>query len=487
MRGTKMNTKGKVMKLALFSGLIFSLILTGCERSVSGLDEAELTSNPNVFIDGFSGGLEYAVFQGAVPSAFQVDSEVTFDDSDASMRFDVPDVNDSRGSYAGGAFFTTSPRDLSGYNVLTFYAKSSESVPMDVVGFGVDLGENKFISSVTDFRANTSWKKYIIPIPDPSKFTEEKGMFYYSFGPIDGKGYTVWIDEVKFENLGTVARPFFEIIGGENDSTTAFSSVQTSIGDATATYSLAQGTQTVNASPAFFDFSSSNEAVATVNSDGIVTVGDAGSAIITASIGGVQADGSLKVISEGPFDAAPTPTEAAADVISIFSDTYENAPVSFYNGFYAPFQTTTSNDFEVNGDNVLNYENFNFVGIEFNPGTNNPVPTIDGSEMTNFKVSIYLPNPVPGNSALRANLRDFGPNNVFGTPNQDGLGDDTVVSSTVSVGSNPALVSGQWITIDIDISAMANKANLGQIVFDSDPGPGLRGASIYVDNIYLHK
>ena len=32
-------------------------------------------------------------------------------------------------------------------------------------------------------------------------------MFYYSEGPEDGNGYTFWIDEVKFENLGTVAHP----------------------------------------------------------------------------------------------------------------------------------------------------------------------------------------------------------------------------------------------------------------------------------------
>ena len=45
----------------------------------------------------------------------------------ASMRFDVPNVNDADGAYAGGAFFTTVGRDLSGYDALTFWAKSVQS------------------------------------------------------------------------------------------------------------------------------------------------------------------------------------------------------------------------------------------------------------------------------------------------------------------------------------------------------------------------
>ncbi|MDZ7806636.1 MAG: hypothetical protein U5K71_05935 [Gracilimonas sp.] len=106
---------------------------------------------------------------------------------------------------------------------------------------------------------------------------------------------------------------------------------------------------------------------------------------------------------------------------------------------------------------------------------------IDGSNMTNFTMDVYLPNEVPAGSALRVNLVDFGADDSF-----DG-GDDTSVSTTITPGSNPALVSGQWISIDLDISSMTNKSNLGQIVLDSDQGPALQGATIYVDNIYLYK
>lgn len=471
-------TYSNTMKQILYSGLLFILVLPGCERSVNDLDEPTFPTNPNVFIDGFSGGLNYAAFAGSVPAAFQVDTEVTFDNTSSSMRFEIPEVNDPRGGYAGGTFFTSGPRDLSGYNALTFYAKASESVPMDIVGFGNDLGANTYVASVTDFRVNSNWNKYIIPIPNPEVLTEEQGMFFYSFGPIDGKGFTIWIDEVKFENLGTIAQPRHKIFNGQDQVVTSFTGIVTNVEGLISTYNLPDGSdQDVNATAAYFDFSTTDATVAAVDDLGNVTVGEQGTATITASVGDVDALGSLTIESDGPFDAAPVPTEDAGNVISIFSNAYENVPVDFYNGFYAPFQTTTSNDFEVNGDNVLNYENFNFVGIEFNQN----VPTIDGSEMTNFRVNIFLPNPVPANSAFTANLRDFGADDNFGG------GDDTTVSFTVNAGSNPALVSGQWISINLDISGMANKSNLGQIVFDSDAGPGLQGATIYVDNVYLHK
>ncbi|MBK7097029.1 MAG: hypothetical protein IPH57_18995 [Saprospiraceae bacterium] len=40
------------------------------------------------------------------------------------------------------------------------------------------------------------------------------------------------------------------------------------------------------------------------------------------------------------------------NVSSIFSDTYTNIPVDYYNGYWQPYQTTLSADFEVNGDRI---------------------------------------------------------------------------------------------------------------------------------------
>ncbi len=470
----------KITNLSLGTALLLLLVIAGCERSVDSLEEATYPANPDVFIDGFSGGLEYAVFTGTVPEAFQVDEDVTYDGSAASMRFDVPDAGDLRGAFAGGAFFVQGGRDLSGFNALTFYVRATQSVELGTLGFGVDLGANRNNASVTNVRVNTAWEKVIIPIPDPERLTQERGLFYYAFGPIgeDGSGYSVWIDEVKYENLGTIGQPRYSILNGENQTTNTFEGVQTSISGLQTLYNLPNGLdQAVNTSVAYFDFESSNQAAATVDENGNVTVGPSGTAVITASVGGIDAAGSLTVTSQGPFQFAPVPTEDPDDVISIFSDVYDNVPVDFYNGFYAPFQTTTSADFEVNGDNILNYENYNFVGIEFNQN----VPTIDATEMTELTMDIFIPDAFPFGSNIDIRLVDAGSDGSIGG------GDDSTVSYTISTSltSNPIMVQAQWLQVNIDITGLANRDNLGQIIFASDNPQ--RPSSFYVDNIYLRR
>jgi hypothetical protein len=58
-------------------------------------------------------------------------------------------------------------------------------------------------------------EKYIIPIPDASKLRAERGLFWYAEGAENGKGYTFWIDELKFEKLGTIAQPGPSISNGD--------------------------------------------------------------------------------------------------------------------------------------------------------------------------------------------------------------------------------------------------------------------------------
>jgi len=61
--------------------------------------------------------------------------------------------------------------------------------PKDYKGYWAveDKEENQFLGCFV-----------IIPIPDASKLTAEKGLFWYSTGPENNRGYTFWIDEVRF-------------------------------------------------------------------------------------------------------------------------------------------------------------------------------------------------------------------------------------------------------------------------------------------------
>lgn len=453
----------------LLGVLLFTAL--GCERDLEDLEPATYPANPEVFIDDFSPGLNYAAFGGSVPTAFDVDNEVTYGNSRASMKIEVPDVDDPRGAYAGGVFFTSVGRDLSGYNALTFWAKASQAANIDVVGFGNDLGESRFQVTIPNLAVNSNWKKYIIPMPDPSKLKTERGMFFYSEGPENERGYTIWIDEVKFEKLGTVAHPQHAILFGQNVVETSFIGVSRTISGVSSTFNLPDGSnQTVGISPSYFEFTSSNPSIATVSADGLVSVvGGPGTAVITALIAENQAAGSLTIESIGNFQRAPIPTRDPSKVISIFSDAYTNVPVNYYNGYWQPWQTTVSNDFSVQGDNVLKYEIFNFVGIEFSS------PTVNATAMTHFHMNAFFPDPIAPGRELRVIVVDFGPDRAFGG------GDDTRHSTTFTA---PTLVSQQWLSINIPFANMPNlgsRSNLAQIILE-----GGDGSVLYVDNIYFY-
>jgi hypothetical protein len=461
------------MNKILFNLLSASLLfLWGCQkRDVSELQALKLPAKADVFIDDFSSDLAYAAFGGSDVRAFNVDTKETYNNSPRSMRFDVPDANSPNGGYAGGVFFSKTGRDLSGFNALTFYIKANQAVNIGEIGFGNDIGENKFVVSLSNLPATNAWKKVIIPIPDPAKLTAERGLLYFAAAPINNRGFTFWIDEVKFENLGTLLPVESSMVNGTNPSVNTFVGVTNTITGLTSTFNLPTGVnQAVNLSPAYFQFSSSNPAVASVNTEGIVNSLSTGTSVISATLGGVKAKGSLTINCVGTYAPAPTPTRNQSNVISIFSNAYVNVPVNYYNGYWQPWQTTVSNDFAVNGDNVLNYTIFNFVGIEFSS------PTINASSMTHLHLNAYFPGTIAPGRQLRIIVVDFGADAAFGG------GDDTRHSTTFTA---PTLVSRNWITIQIPFSAMpglASRSNLGQIIFE-----GGDGSVMYVDNVYLYR
>ncbi len=461
---------------AIFLVSLALVITTACEPDHSDAVPASLPTTPEVFIDGFSAGLDFSAFGDSKVSAFQVDNDITYEKSDASMRFDVPSAGDPESGYAGGVFFDEGGRNLSDYNVLSFWGRASQAATIQELGFG---GEDTR-TSIENVAFSTAWTQYFIILPLASRLTEENVMFFFVDTPDNGDGYSFWIDDLKYENLGTIGQVRPVIQNGNAATIQAFVGQVLSPSGLGLSFSLPNGVdQPVNAAPAYFSLSSSTEAASirlneTTNAEEIVVASE-GEAVITAMLGDIEAEGSLTLnISE--FEPAPVPMRDSTSVISIFSDAYENVPVDFYNGFYAPFQTTESADFTVNGDNVLNYVNYNFVGIEFNQN----VPTIDGTNMTHLHVDIYIPDDFDPASTLRINLRDFGADDSF-----DG-GDDAIVSLVISANTVPALVKSQWISIDFDISGLINKQNLGQIVFDAESNESPRPSAFFVDNIYLY-
>lgn len=458
------------------------LVLAGCERDLS--DDAVLagfSTEGDIFTDApvGLGSNFYFPYLGSKPDAAAFDGVETYK-GNASIRLSVPNADDPEGNYAGAILRIDGPgRDLTGYDALTFWARGSQGVILDGVGFGEDFIENKYQATITNVSIGTGWNKYIVPIPDPSKLVEERGMLRYAAGTqgTGGLGYTIWFDEIRFEKLGNIAQPRPAILDGQDIVSETFIGANRPLTGLTQTFNLGNGQdQTVEAAPAYFNFVSSNPGVATVDDMGLVSIVGSGTAVITASLDGVDATGSLTIVSLGDFDSAPVPDEDPANVISIFSDAYNNVPVDYYNGFFNGDGQTTQGGappIDINGDEVINYTDLNFVGI----GTFLNVAPVNATEMTHMHVDINVNEALDPGDQLRVQLI-----NGVQTANE--------TSGSVVIPASD-LVSNGWGSYDIplgEFTGLASRAELGLIFFISNNSANVPTISnIYVDNIYYYK
>lgn len=450
-------------------------VFSSCEREISeDAIDATYPRTAEVFTDNFVGmGTDFIKFyEGSNFNSFTVDRTQGYE-SNASIKINVPNASNPNGNYAGGIFMIDGVgRNLTGFNALTLWVKASRGVTIDQIGFGEDFGENKYMATILNVDVDTGWSKVIIPFPDPSKLTNERGVFRYALGTqgTSGEAYSLWIDEIKFEKIETILQMQSSIEAGNNTEINTYQGTINQVRGMQTIFNMPNATNlAVMCSPSYFEFVSSNPSIATVNSTGSISTLNQGIAVITASFNGNETVGSVIINSLGAFSFAPTPTRPSSQVISIFSNAYPNVPVNYFNGYWAPWQTTLSADFTVNNDNILHYTIFNFVGIEFSN------PTVNATNMTHFHADFYFPGPIAPGRELRIIIVDFGANGVFGG------GDDTRHSTTFLA---PTLVSQNWVSIDIPFSAMPNlqsRSNLAQIIFE-----GGDNSSLYVDNIYFY-
>ena len=168
-----------------------------------------------------------------------------------------------------------------------------------------------------------------------------------------------------------------------------------------------------------------------------------------------------------PSTSAPTPpTRIVTDVNSIFSDSYTNiSTVELYPNWG---QGTLFTNYAIPAsspvDNVINYANLDYQGINITPGGN--APGLDFSTMTNLHIDVWTP--------------DVSSFNLFPIDN---------VTDQIVITLNPTLAG--WNSFDIDLAMVCptlNKASIRQIKFEK-PGFVYHGEtnSIYIDNLYFWK
>lgn len=478
-----------LMKLSFLLGCTM-LLLPGCKREPSpNISFATYDKTAYVFNDApvglgtsfyFPYGPDANNPAGSKATAWSVDNTVSYLGT-SSMRIDVPSGNDPTGNFAGAILRIDgdqSGRDLTGYDALTFWAKGSTTASINEIGFGEDFGANKYEATITNLLISNSWTKYIIPIPDPAKLVRERGMLRYAIGSIgvDKLGFTLWIDELKFEKLGALGQPRPAIFNGNDVVQSSFNGTTIPVTGLSETFNLPTGgDQTVIPAPAYFDFASSNPSVASVSELGIVTVNKVGTATIIASIQGIQAKGSLKITSAGVFPVTPqqVPLPLASNVISIFSDLFTNVNVDTYNGNFGGSTTQTAL-LTVGNNHILSNTNVNYAGIQFLR------PTVDASSQTFLHLNVF-PNSTRNPSLLTFSIRDQGANGMLETDPNTGnpIGDDKQINYTVPASQ---LITGQWLALDIPLTGdiLNQKNHLAQITYSGN-------IDFYLDNIYFYK
>lgn len=452
----------------LWLGFSF-MVFFGCERETGSLSPATYPADPGVFLDGFGPGVAFQAFGGSKLDAVGIDGTVKYAGA-RSIKVTVPNSGDPFGGYAGGAFVTGIGRDLTGYNALTFWAKASRASTLDLAGFGNNnTSSSPHVAQIGGLRLYTIWTKYVIPIPLASRLTAEQGLFHFAEAPDSAGGYEIWFDEIQFENLATVAhpRPFMAA-----RTTVATVGDSFDVGGTAVLFNVAGVEQRVEASTNYFTFSSSNQSVATVTPSGKVRVVGLGIAEISASLGTATTTNKVRVNSiAGPSGPAPTPTQAAGNVISLFSNAYSNVPVTTWSTSWDLADLT---DVRIGNDDAKRYTNLVYAAIEFT------TPTIDASSMTNFRIDIWTPDTLRSNPAFKIKLVDFGADGVFGG------GNDSESELSFSTASNPPISRGNWVSLDIPLarfSGLQSRAHLAQLILSGASG-GVQ--TVWIDNVYFY-
>lgn len=154
-----------------------------------------------------------------------------------------------------------------------------------------------------------------------------------------------------------------------------------------------------------------------------------------------------------PTVAAPAPTQNAADVISVFSDSYTDIAGTNFNPNWG--QSTIVTIENIGGNEMLKYDTFNYQGTEFTAAQ-------DFSGMDYMHIDMWTPNATV----------------VKVTPISASTGETLVSMTPIALES--------WNSYDIPLSDFTglSMADIIQLKFDGQEG--VSNSTIYLDNIYFY-
>jgi len=161
-----------------------------------------------------------------------------------------------------------------------------------------------------------------------------------------------------------------------------------------------------------------------------------------------------------PTEAAPTPSpREPEDVVSIFSDTYNNVTLD---ELPTAWSSSGFTEMSVESNNIWQLSNIDFIGM-----VTNYAEGIDLSQMETMHIDYWVPDGVTNELMVKI------VNTVDGGEDIESLG---------------TTVSGSWQSIELDMTGfdggnLANKEKITQILIDSDGVASL----VYIDNFYFYR
>ncbi len=468
-------------------GLTF---VAGCDRDDSDFGMIARSTDPIVFDDEFVEGVSFQPFLDSYYEALQLAVAETYGGSAAALRFDVQPsrtVEVGPGEFlnrffTGGVIVAPLARDLSGYNAVRLQAKANRPAILNEIGLGNDNTDfSQFGAAITNVALSTEWREIIIPIPNPAALTATRGLLYFSegFEGDESEPYFFFFDQIEYVTLRSITNPRPRILG---ESFEVFTGTTLGFPSPAGSVLLNVDGRDVNvsAAAAYFDFTVTvGESVARIGRRGIEVFG-AGTATIQASLGGTAATGTFQIAAlAAPTDPAPTPTYAANDVISLFSDGYAAWPVD---SFRPGFVTVKSFDLAIAGNTVKAFTGITLsfpatVVIQFES------QLVDATTYDGLRFDLW----VPETGLVAVSLRDFGPNGIF----EETGGDDSVAERGFGLNEGE-IVGGQWNTFEIPLtdfessppalgSTLASRAQLAQFILRGDIG------ALFIDNLMFYR
>ncbi len=437
-----------------------------------------------IFTDAFEPGFTAAFFATAAEELDGSDESFL---GGVSLRVGIPEEG-----FAGFTILSEEAQDLEGFNAVTAWVRGAAGSTLNIAGMGIDLDQNLRLVERQDIPLTGEWQLVVVPLPDPSQNSGERGMFHVAEGS-DGERRFILIDEIRYVSLADEEIELRSAAFANGPFPIPIGETVRLPGDLPVTMNVFGAPVELRAGPGVFRTRSSAPMVVSIPVDGLAQGDRLGTAQLTGTIAGMPAPGTLMaLVSEAagrPTSRAPLPPRRGSDdVIALFSDAYDIVEVDSYATDFSVLASAEELVLEP-GDTAWRYEDVDFVAIET---VANP---IDGTDMTHIHFDIWIEGALA--SGLSFKLVDFGPNGTFDGP---GVADDSEAEFLYDMAASmspPRLRTGAWISFDIPLEdffppgtfdvgpGLEEREHLAQYIFGR--GVTTRSVTFWLDNLYFYR